>query len=51
MPTRIADDFTGDAPGNTWNEDKPGGRPSAATQLVELALNRYHFGATEDWST
>jgi hypothetical protein len=48
MPTRIADDFTGDAPGNTWNEDKPGGRPSAATQLVELALDRYHFGATED---
>jgi hypothetical protein len=28
-------------------DDKPG-RPSAATQLVELALDRYHFGVTED---
>jgi hypothetical protein len=30
------------------SDDKPGGKPSAASQLVELALDRYHFGVTED---
>jgi hypothetical protein len=32
----------------TGANNKTGGRPSAASQLVELALERYQFGVTED---
>ena len=41
MGVPIDADFTG-------GDEKPGGRPSAASQLVEMALDRYHFGVTED---
>jgi hypothetical protein len=41
----IADDFTGSSA--KPNNDS-GGKPSAASQLVEMALDRYHFGVTED---
>ena len=40
----IADDFTGAAEPKP-NQAKP---PSAALQLVDMALNRYNFGITED---
>jgi hypothetical protein len=43
MGPQIADDFTGSS------EPKPDrGKPSAASQLVEMALDRYHFGVTKD---
>jgi hypothetical protein len=42
MGVKIDDDFTG-------GDEKSAGRPpSAASQLVELALDRYHFGVAED---
>lgn len=31
--------------------DIPGGKPSAATLIVELALNRYRFGVSDDGAT
>jgi hypothetical protein len=42
MGVKIDDDFTG-------GDEKSAGRPpSAASQLVELALDRYHFGVAEE---
>jgi hypothetical protein len=41
---KIADDFTGSSKSNS----DTGGKLSAASQLVEMALDRYHFGVTED---
>ncbi|HEY6684707.1 MAG TPA: hypothetical protein VI094_00715 [Propionibacteriaceae bacterium] len=41
MGVKIGDDFTGGG-------EKPSGHPSAASQLVELALQRYQFGVTQD---
>jgi hypothetical protein len=43
MGVSIDDEFTGAA------EPKPNqGKPSAASQLVDMALDRYHFGISED---
>jgi len=41
---KIADDFTG----SSKPSNDTGGKPSAASQLVEMALDRYHFSVTED---
>ena len=42
MGIKIDDDFTGRI------DKKSESKPSAASQLVEMALERYHFGVAED---